>query len=109
MILTLFDIIFSIRSRRQAAFQQNQRLDSKTRNIQKQIFLLLSTRIGIFLATTLPVYTYRITTPRQLSLTALTQTMLDSVAILTWSSSLNFAVSILAFRQTFCKTVLIKI
>ncbi len=50
MILMLFHIIMNVRTRRQASFNQTQHLDPKTRNLQKQIFILLMNRLGILLS-----------------------------------------------------------
>lgn len=99
MILILFDIILKIGTRRRAAFNQNQRLDPKTRRLQKQIFILVMSRIGIFLATTLPLYLYRIIAPRNLTITSLTQSHIDTLAILTWNLNLNYTVSFSLLSQ----------
>lgn len=93
MILTLFDIIINIRTRRQAAFTQAQRLDARTKNLQRQIFIILMSRICIFLASTLPFYIFRMITPRELALTSVTQSMIDTSAIYTWILNLNYTVS----------------
>ncbi|UJR37078.1 hypothetical protein I4U23_029782 [Adineta vaga] len=93
MLILLFDTIMNIHSRRQIVFNQTQRINMKTRNLQKQIFILVICRIMIFLATTLPVSLYRIIIPSRITIQSLNLTIIDTVAILNWILSLNYAIN----------------
>jgi hypothetical protein len=94
----LIDIIISIRIRKRAVIQasQNSQRINQT-NLQKQMFILMTTSICIFLITTLPVAIYKITSPRQSDISTAILTIVSVWSGLLWVQSLNYAVSISFF------------
>ena len=95
MISFLIDIFISIRTSKRAVVQPanaSQGVSRQQKNLQTQMFILMTTSIVIFLTTTLPVAIYKITSPRS---TNISTTILQIVTIwagLTWFQTLNYAV-----------------
>jgi hypothetical protein len=97
MIFFLIDIIINIRSRKRAVTQAvtgpHEGNQSHQKNLQMQMFVLMTTSIAIFLITTLPVAIYKIKSPRTSALTVSYALGIANLWIaLGWFQSLNYAV-----------------
>ncbi len=99
MLLIVMDIFINVRIRKRVVIQpiQPQFGDNKAnqqRNLQLQMFILMLTRAGIFLITTLPVAIYKITSPRNISVST-SVFQIETIWVgLTWFQNLNYAVNI---------------
>jgi hypothetical protein len=99
MTTFLIDIIISIRIRKRAVGQTTQNTQgsnqtSYQKNLQRQMFILMTASICIFLITTLPVAIYKIKSPRQSDISTTYLTIVSVWSGLLWLQSLNYAVSI---------------
>ncbi len=98
MVFFLIDIIINIRSRKRAVAhavtgQHEGNISQHNKNLQTQMFVLMTTSIAIFLITTLPVAIYKIKSPRTGSLTVSYALGISNLWIgLGWFQSLNYAV-----------------
>jgi len=107
MVVLLIDISISVRSRKRAVIQPTHNPDGGNkghyhqRGLQRQMFILMTTSIFIFLITTLPVSIYKITSPRQADLSTALLTIIVVWTGLGWLQSLNYAVDIFVFYNLY--------
>ena len=99
MSVLLIDIIINIRLRKKAIVQptqawQNDQNAKRQKTLQRQMFILMSASICIFLITGLPLAIYKITSPRQANVFAVIYQIISVWTGLTWFQSLNYAVII---------------
>ncbi len=95
MILCLIDIFISIRTSKRAVVQPanaQQGGNRQQKNLQRQMFILMTTSIVIFLTTTLPVAIYKITSPRSADISTTILQIVSVWAGLMWFQTLNYAV-----------------
>jgi hypothetical protein len=98
MIFFLIDIIINIRSRKRAVTQaftvsHEGNKSQHQKNLQTQMFVLMTTSIAIFFITTLPLAICKIKAPRTSSITVSYALGVANLWIgLGWFQSLNYAV-----------------
>ncbi|CAF1277674.1 unnamed protein product [Rotaria sordida] len=99
MLAILIDIFIIIRARKRAVIQPMQYARNNKNMqqyiLQKQIFILMLARVGIFLITLLPLAIYKILSPRQATLTRTIFQIISVWASLQWFQSLFYAVNII--------------
>ncbi|CAF1330203.1 unnamed protein product [Adineta steineri] len=96
MLIFLIDIYLNIQARKRAVIQPTHGSHEHNRsqyqkNLQRQMFILMLTSIGIFLITTLPVATYKITSARQSNISTAIMQVAGVWIGLGWFQSLNYA------------------
>jgi hypothetical protein len=104
MVIILIDLFINVRIHKRAVihpaqFRRVVNAVNHHKNLQVQMFIIVFTRICIFLITTLPLAIYRITSARQ---TNLSNSVFEITSIWTglgWFQSLNYAVSILLMHN----------
>ena len=102
MVMCLVDIFINVRIRKRAVLHSIHTLHGGNRsphqkNLQTQMFILMTTSICLFLMTTLPLAIYKITSPRQKDVSTSILTIVTVWADLGWLQSLNYAVNISLF------------
>ena len=99
MLVTLVDIIISIRLRKRAVIQPNQAWQNdpnlkRQKTLQKQMFILMFASICIFFAANLPLGIYKITSPRQTNIFGSIYQIVSIWTGFLWVQSLNYAVRV---------------
>ncbi|CAF0880273.1 unnamed protein product [Adineta steineri] len=98
MLIFLTDIYINIQARKRAVIQptngsHDHHRSQHQKNLQRQMFILMLTSIGIFLTTTLPVATYKITSARQSNISTSIMQVAGVWIGLGWFQSLNYALN----------------
>jgi uncharacterized paraquat-inducible protein A len=99
MACLLIDIFIIVRVRKRTVTHSVNVFHGKNkvshhRNLQRQMFILMTTSIFIFLITTLPIAIYKITAARQQDISTAILTIVSVWVGLGWLQSLNYAVCI---------------